>query len=63
MYTDPSFIREHVVKLRLNDEELELVNDLARRSGKKLATLAHDLILERVRALVADAEPGAGKPK
>jgi hypothetical protein len=33
MYSDPSFIRDHVVKLRLNDNEAALIDALVNYTG------------------------------
>jgi hypothetical protein len=47
MYSDPSLIRKHVVKLSLSDREADLVNALCAYSGEQKATLLRELILER----------------
>lgn len=47
MYTDPTRIRGHVVKVRLNDEEAKLIQALTDFTGEQKATLIRDLVLER----------------
>lgn len=53
MYTDPSLIREHVVKLRLNDTESELIDALVNYTGQQKAPLLRDLLLEQARLVLA----------
>ena len=47
MYTDPSFIREHVVKLRLNDNEVALIDAWVRYTGQQKAVLLREMLLEQ----------------
>ncbi len=49
MYADPSLIREHVVKVRFNDLEADLVNAWINYSGQQKAVLLRELILEQAR--------------
>lgn len=49
MYTDPSFVRDHVVKIRLNDLEADLVNAWVNYTGQQKATLLREMILEQAR--------------
>ena len=59
MYTDPSLIRDHVVKIRLNDQEAELVNALVNYTGEQKAALLRDLLLEQARlVLFGNVAPG-----
>lgn len=53
MYTDPALIREHVVKLRLNDTEAELIDALVNYTGQQKAPLLRDLLLEQARMVLA----------
>lgn len=53
MYADPSLIREHVVKLRLNDPESELIEALVNYTGQQKAPLLRDLLLEQARLVLA----------
>lgn len=49
MYADPALIREHVVKVRFNDLEADLVNAWVNYSGQQKAVLLRELILEQAR--------------
>lgn len=53
MYSDPSLIREHVVKLRLNDNEADLIDALVNYTGQQKAPLLRDLLLEQARLVIA----------
>lgn len=53
MYTDPSLIREHVVKVRLNDSEADLIDALVNYTGQQKAPLLRDLLLEQARLVLA----------
>jgi hypothetical protein len=53
MYADPSLIREHVVKLRLNDTEADLIDALVNYTGQQKAPLLRDLLLEQARLVLA----------
>ena len=47
MYADPSLIRDHVVKLRLNDNEAELINAWVQYTGQQKASLLREMLLEQ----------------
>lgn len=47
MYTDPSLIRDHVVKLRLNDQECALIDAWVNYTGQQKATLLREMLLEQ----------------
>lgn len=49
MYADPSLIRDHVVKIRLNDLEADLVDAWVNYTGQQKATLLREMILEQAR--------------
>lgn len=53
MYTDPSLIRENVVKLRLNETEADLIDALVNYTGQQKAPLLRDLLLEQARLVLA----------
>lgn len=59
MYADPSLIRDHVVKLRLNDNEAELINAWVRYTGQQKASLLREMLLEQA-ALDMGMQSGAG---
>ena len=52
MYSDPSKIRDHVVKIRLNDSEEELIDALVNYTGEQKATLLRELLLEQARIVL-----------
>lgn len=49
MYSDPQFIRDHVVKLRLNDQESNLINAWVEYTGQQKAVLLREMLLEQAR--------------
>lgn len=49
MYTDPSLIRDHVVKIRLNDPEAELIDAWVKYTGQQKAALLREMLLEQAR--------------
>lgn len=53
MYTDPSLIREHVVKLSFNDREADLVAEAA--DGQPVAAYARNALLRAMRRRMAEA--------
>ncbi len=62
MYSDPSNIRRHVVKFRLNDREAELLSAWNNYTGQQQAVVAREMLLEQARldleaALTATAPP------
>lgn len=46
MYADPSHLRNKVIKVRLSDDERELVAILARLNKRQPAVLLRDLVLQ-----------------
>ena len=49
MYTDPTNLRQHVVKIRLNERESELVNAWVNYTGQQKAVLLREMLLEQAR--------------
>lgn len=49
MYTDPSLIREHVVKLRFNDNESALIEAWVNYTGQQKAAFLREMLLEAAR--------------
>jgi hypothetical protein len=45
-YEDPTHLRNKVIKVRLNDDERELVAVLARLNKRQPAVLLRDLVLQ-----------------
>lgn len=52
MYADPSKLREHVVKIRLNDAEANLIDALVNYTGEQKAALLRELLLEQAKAVL-----------
>lgn len=52
MYADPSKLRDHVVKIRLNDSESALIDALVNYTGDQKATLLREMLLEQARAVL-----------
>lgn len=60
MYRDPSLIREHVVKLRFNDNENSLIDAFVTYTGQQKAAFFRELLLEAAeRALFAGGDHAA----
>ena len=51
MYADPRHIRDHEVKVRLNEDELHLLEALAQYNQTQRAVLARQLILDALAKL------------
>ena len=57
MYSDPALIREHIIKIRLNDIEANLIDSLVHYTGQQKAPLLRELLLEQARlVLTGDAD-------
>lgn len=54
MYDDPAHIRDHEIKVRLNDDELAVVDALARYNQRQRATFIRDLVMASVARIEAD---------
>lgn len=50
MYADPSLIRDHVIKLRLNDAEAALIEAWVNYTGQQKAALLREMLLDQARA-------------
>ena len=61
MYTDPSLIRDHVVKLRLNDQESALIDAWVNYTGQQKATLLREMLLEQATLDMAQIMSGGGQ--
>lgn len=48
-YSDPSLIREHVVKLSFNEREAELINAWVNYTGQQKAAFLREMLLEQAR--------------
>ena len=47
MYAYPALIRDHVVKLRLNDNESDLIDAWVKYTGQQKAALLREMLLEQ----------------
>lgn len=54
MYDDPKDIRDREIKVRVTDQTYALIQALARDSGKQVAALAHELVFDGIRQLLAE---------
>ena len=59
MYADPSLIRDHVVKIRLNDNEADPIDAWLKYTGQQKAALLREMLLEQAR-LDMEANLGLG---
>lgn len=57
MYADPSLIREHVVKLRFNDNEAALIEAWVNYTGQQKAAFLREMLLEAARLDLLQANP------
>lgn len=48
MYDDPAHIRAHEIKARLNDDELAVVDALARYNQRQRAAFVRELVMASV---------------
>ncbi len=48
MYDDPRHIRDNVIKIRVNDDQLDVIKALARLNQRQTATLAVELMFEAI---------------
>lgn len=63
MYSDPSNIRSHTVKLRLNDNEAALIEALVNYTGQQKASLLRELLLEQAQmVLLGGNDAAASRP-
>ncbi len=58
MYSDPSLLREHTVKLSFNDREAALINAWVDYTGQQKAALLREMLLEQARLDLAAAMGG-----
>lgn len=52
MYSDPTKIRSHVVKVRLSDEEAALIEAFVNYNGGQKAALVRDIILDQAASVL-----------
>lgn len=59
MYSDPSLIRKHTVKLSFNDREAALVDALVTYTGEEKAAFIRSLILDRAAEVLSHGQESA----
>ncbi|MHB8915798.1 MAG: hypothetical protein ACYC4K_08300 [Thiobacillus sp.] len=52
MYADPTRIRAHELKIRLNDSEAKLLDALVEYTGDQRAVIAREMLLAHVRQML-----------
>lgn len=52
MYSDPTRLRSHVVKLRFSEEEHALIDALTAYTGEQKAVLLRELILDQAASVL-----------
>lgn len=60
MYSDPSLIRKHFVKLSLSDREAALIEALCNYTGEQKATLIRDMVLRKAEEVLHVGNSGGG---
>jgi hypothetical protein len=62
MYSDPSNIRDIVLRVRLSEAEDDLLNAVTRYTGQQKSTLMRELFIEQAKLVLAGfadvAQPG-----
>ena len=53
MYHDRNLVRDHVIKLRLSDREMALIDELVRQTGAQKAALIRDLLMAQAAEVMA----------
>lgn len=53
MYADPSKIRDRVIRVRLSEEEDDLLDAITRVTGGQKSTLMRDLFMEGAKRVLA----------
>jgi hypothetical protein len=60
MYADPSLIRDVVIKVRLSEKEVNLLNAVVEYTGQQKSTLMRELFIEQARLVLSgQADIGA----
>lgn len=53
MYSDPSKIRDVVLRVRLSEEEDDLLNAITRYTGQQKSTLMRELFIEQAKLVLS----------
>jgi hypothetical protein len=57
MYSDPSLIRKHFIKLSLSDREAELLDALCSYTGEQKAPLIREMVLKMAEQVLHTGNP------
>ena len=52
MYSDPSQVRDHAVKISLNDEEMKVVEAAAKKAGLQPAAYCREAVMKALAAIL-----------
>lgn len=63
MYSDPSLIRDQVVKLSFNDREADLINAWVAYTGQQKAAFLREMLLEQARLDLEAQMAGSEAPQ
>jgi hypothetical protein len=56
MYADPRHVRDNPIKVRLNDDERDLIYALAKVNGRQPAAFARELLMHGIEAMEKGSE-------
>lgn len=62
MYADPRLVRERVIVLRLNEEELKIVKAAAEKVDLQFSAFCREAAMRRLRALLIEHEKNFASP-
>ena len=54
MYHDRALVRDHLIKLRLSDREMALIDELVRQTGAQKAALIRELLMQQAAEVMAE---------
>lgn len=54
MYTNTKGLREHEIKIRLNEEEAEMINGLVHLLGTQKAVFVREMAIEHIKSKLSE---------
>ena len=54
MYRDRTLVRDHLIKLRLSDREMEIIDALVEQTGAQKAALIRELLMKEAAEVMAE---------
>lgn len=54
MYRDRTLVRDHLIKLRLSDREMEIIDQLVEQTGAQKAALIRELLMKEAAEVMAE---------